>query len=50
MKNYESLIKEKQRELNNLNHKTEKIEEKIKNQKKNEFSTTKSNKRNYKSK
>ena len=34
MKNYESLIKEKQRELNDLNHKTEKIEEKIKKQKK----------------
>ena len=34
MKNYESLIKEKQRELNDLNHKTEKIEEEIKKQKK----------------
>ena len=48
MKNYESLIKEKQRELNDLNHKTEKIEEKIKKQKK--MNSTQQNKRNYKSK
>ena len=34
MKNYESLIEDKQKELSDLNHKTEKIEEEIKKQKK----------------
>ena len=34
LKNYESLIEDKQKELNDLNHKTEKIEEEIKKQKK----------------
>ena len=48
MKNYEILIKEKQRQLNDLNHKTEKIEEKIKKQIK--MNSTQQKKRSYKSK